>query len=144
MLTITKLMNTLSNLGSWASIIALPITFWVLIETYRIKQHFSNRARLPEILKKLTQHSRTYLANIKPEKDINLAYKDAAIILGILQIFRSKTISKKVASLDEGITKIARITANNQPNANELWEAYTSITKIITSLEQIERDMAWS
>ena len=133
----------LSDIGSWASILSLPITIWVLIETFRIKGHFSARARIPEIRKSLADVSLSYLGNIKTNGDKNLAFEDLARIIGLLKSLQAKPAKKSLTTLGPTIAKINRICESRLTSENDLWGAYTSTIEIITSLEQIERDMTW-
>jgi hypothetical protein len=134
----------LSNIGSWASIVALPITVWVLVESFRIKQHFSTRARIPEIKKALGETSLAYLSNLKDGGDLNFAHAELAKMLALLKSLQAKPISKKLASLHEVVTRISRVSRLRITDRNELWAAYNSIIEITTSLDQVERDMSWS
>ena len=133
----------LSDIGSWASIVSLPITIWVLVETFRIKQHFAARARIPEIRKSLADVSLVYLGNIRNNKDLNAAYGDLARALGLLKSLQEKSATKNLGSLSGAINRISRISSMRITDQNDLWTAYTSIIEITTSLEQIERDMNW-
>ena len=134
----------LSDIGSWASILSLPITIWVLIETFRIKQHFSARARIPEIRKALAETSLAYLGNIRNNKDLNSAYSDLAKVLALLKNLQTRPVTKNLSSLNGVINRISHISTMRITDQNELWSAYTSIIEITTSLEQIERDMSWN
>lgn len=134
----------LSDIGSWASIISLPITIWVLYETFRIKQHFSARARIPEIRKSLADVSFAYLGNIKGAKDLDPAYSDLARAMALLKTLRARPVTKNLTSLNGAINRIDRISTMRIADQTELWGAYSAMIEIITSLEQIERDISWS
>lgn len=133
----------LSDIGSWASIVSLPITIWVLIETHRIKAHFAARARIPEIRAALATASLSYLSNIKPNGDINAAYEDLAKIIALLKSLQDKPAKKSLSTLSGTISKISHVCNARLASQSDLWGAYTSTIEITTSLEQIERDMTW-
>ncbi len=45
----------IQNLAAFSSIIGLGLTMWLLIEAKKIRNSFIRRARLPEVIKELSQ-----------------------------------------------------------------------------------------
>jgi hypothetical protein len=63
---------TLSDAGSLASLIGLLVTFWVAMSVRRIKSFYIVTARVPELARRLKQHSSalaTYLNDFEAFKD---------------------------------------------------------------------------
>lgn len=134
----------LSDFGSWASIISLPITIWVLIETFRLKGKFAARIRIPEIRKDLVKVLRSLLGNMKPQGDRLAAYSDLAKAAALLKNLQTQEGLSRMLTLNDAIRQVDRMVTSRDSSDNDFWIAYQTLTQIITSLEQIERDMPWS
>jgi hypothetical protein len=143
----------ITDIASFASIIGLWITIWVLRETKKIKLSFLAKARLPEVVTDLIQIS-SKLAQTIPDWDTS---KHEILI----EISRCKSILKNIkpklnTDLQEDISKLIvqldekrtiytfwRKKYISEYKKDDVWKIYTEIQSIIESLNQMKSDLRW-
>ncbi|MNH09170.1 hypothetical protein D3C79_686150 [compost metagenome] len=140
----------LTDIGTIASIIGTIISAYLLWIARDIRKSFIRKARLPETIDELTKVSRVIIECIQ---DLPKSEKEF-----IRQIIIAKelvdNLSKKLPDIErKKATSFLKITNKKKyfiftsviKNADndKAWELYTSITGLITALEQLKKDSRW-
>lgn len=140
----------LTDIASFSSILGLVISVFVLIEAKKIRKSFLRRARLPEIMKELTEANNGLSKHLKNWNDgKRFGIEQLSIAKGLLEnleeklpdkerkkvrIFCRKLETKKFLFFTIPITNV---------DEDQAWELYTQLTGLITSLEQLSKDSKW-
>ncbi|WCE04087.1 hypothetical protein [Pseudoxanthomonas sp. JBR18] len=133
---------TLSQIADIASLIGLPVTFWVLYETHLIRQHFSLRARIPELRTALAEQTKTLLSAIQ-SRNSGDAHESLAAITALLRNLEKKVGAAHKQTVTEAIQKIEAVTSQRLSDTRSLRGTYEATLGIVVTLEQVERDLAW-
>lgn len=134
---------SLSNIGSWASIIGLVLTIFVLLNIRSIKQFYLFSARVPELLEKLTKHAASISTHQKnyPTTHQELTLELAGVEM-VLNSLYDKVNRKTKKSVKKTIDSII-LPKTGQASKDEIWSIYIQIHKLITEVEELQSDLKW-
>lgn len=139
-----------TNFASICSILGLLVSLFVLIEAKKIRKSFLRRARLPEIMKELTQANNNLSKNLKNWNESKRnGLEQLSIAKGLLENLEGKLPDKERKKVRIFCKKLElkKMFIFTVPIANieadQAWELYTQLTGLITSLEQLSKDSRW-
>lgn len=140
----------LTDIASLSSIVGLVISIFVLIEAKKIRKSFLRRARLPEIMKELTQANNGLSKHLKDwNEGKRFGIEQLSIAKGLLENLEEKLPDKERKKVKVFCQKLEtkRMFFFAIPITNieeeQAWEFYTQLTGLITSLEQLSKDSKW-
>lgn len=138
------------DIASISSILGLVVTLFILSEAKKIRKSFLRKARIPEIIVELTIRSKNISKGLKSwNTDKNLVNEQYSIVRGLLE-----NISKKLPS-DERLEVEAYIGSFKAKkyflltesrvikHEDHAWELYGELSRVITRLEQLQKDSTW-
>jgi|ERR1700686_239312 len=142
-----KLVSSVWTLGSLASILSLMLTAFVLFELRRIKSFYLFKARVPDLVGRLSQHS-SNLSNYLGDFDNSLPQivKELAISEAVMTSLTKKLGGdprKSVQALLESTHRFrTRYTNINhlQREKESLRGIYVDMAKVVEDLKQLEED----
>lgn len=132
----------LRNIGDVASVIGFLISAYVLFELIIIKRKFLFKARIPDLIKSLKNHTMEMSQRLnafdgsKRELETDLTRCGATL----------KNLKSKVDRNTRQITKqlIKRIQKRNKPpQKEEMWQIYNDLQALIDSLGHLQKDSKW-
>ncbi|MBD9429513.1 hypothetical protein IB257_06165 [Achromobacter sp. ACM03] len=140
----------LTNISSISSILGLIITVFLFIEARKIRGSFIRRARLPELnkeLAKMTSEVSKHLKNWGVDKAPALeSFSKVKALLENIEPKLPTEERKKVLIFLSRLEprKYFFIKANiAQMSEDSVWNLYTDLSGLVTSLEQIIKDSKW-
>ncbi|MGL1903109.1 MAG: hypothetical protein OCC49_13295 [Fibrobacterales bacterium] len=140
-----------NNIGVLATIVALGMTIWILVETKGLKKKFIKKARLPEInseLFKLTELMFKQVKNYSDEKDQFL--KNLTKCKGLIYSLSSKIDGKQEKKLISDI--IPKLNPKKyfimpeplyKMSHEQAWDVCHDLSTIVVTLQQSEKDFKW-
>lgn len=138
------------DISSISSIIGLVVTIFLLIEAKKIKNSFLRRARLPEITKDLNTRSKNICSGLKSwsseKNQVNMQY---AIVRGLLENIATKLPEDERAQVVDYINSLKERSwffwwsSLLIESEDKGWKLYTELGRIITRLEQLQKDSRW-
>ncbi|WP_035242182.1 hypothetical protein [Desulfobacter vibrioformis] len=140
----------LTDFASICSILGLFVSLFVWIEAKKIRKSFLRRARLPEIMKEVTQANNNLSKNLKNWNESKRnGFEQLSIAKSLLENLEGKLPDKERKKVRIFCKKleIKKMLIFTVPIANieedQAWELYTQLTGLITSLEQLSKDSKW-
>jgi hypothetical protein len=135
--------DLLSDIGTVSSIIGLLLTVIVFINIRKIKNFYLFRARVPELIDKLSVHS-SNIASYQYEssdslQNIPLELAKAEVVL---QSLEKKLKGQTRISVQE-LLKIVREFDVSNNTRDDLWNIYVGMMKVIEQIKDIQEDLRW-
>jgi len=138
------------DFASISSIVGVFVAFYILRETADIKKSFLRKARLPEISKELKIKSKNISSGLKSwGTEKNTVNEQYAIVRGLLENITNKLPDderKQVTGFINSLKIRYWIFLKKSlviDEENKGWELYGELSRIITRLEQLQKDSKW-
>lgn len=140
----------ISDTATICSITSLVISIYLIFGINKIKRSFLRKARLPEVLKDLTEANKKLSKNLKDWKSENkYGIEQLIISKGLLKNLKEKLpdnekkiVARFIKSLEPKKYLLFKEKINNI-SSDEAWEFYSELSGLITSLEQLKKDSRW-
>ncbi len=132
----------LSDIADVLEVVGFVLTIYVLITIKKIKNYYVFKARVPDLLKKMSKHASQLsqyhkdFENSKPE--ILLEIGQAEVILNSL----SKKVGKQVNSSIKEVTKQILYYKTYQEKSRA-WDIYISLQKVHQEIINLQEDRKW-
>lgn len=136
--------------ASVSSILGLLGTLYVIYGLKKIKDRFTLKARLPELNNDLRSATSELFNNLKKwQVDNKLAINSLSKIKGLLVSIKRKLPKrdrKKITSFlssvhpKQGYFKKGTLSSLTE---DEVWDRYTTLNELVTTLEQLYKDTKW-
>ncbi len=140
----------MSDLAIISSIIGLGLSVFLFIEARKIKNSFLRRARLPEVLKELSQSNNKISKNLKNwDTESREGIEQFSIVRELLEnlLLKLPDIEKKKVSAFIRTLETRKFWIIKKPimqvTNDQAWELYTGLSGLITSLKQLQKDSKW-
>jgi hypothetical protein len=141
----------ITDLASISSLIGLVITSFLLWEAKKIRNSFLRRARLPEVIKNLSQANNKISKNLKDwEIESRQGIEQFTIAKGLLENLQQKLpeMEKKkvvtyIRKLEVRELLVLKSTIT-EATEDEAWGLYTELSGLITSLKELQKDSHWN
>ena len=140
----------MGNLGSLSSILGLLATIFLIFEAKKLRSSFLRRARLPQITEELSIATSELSENLKFWRQNSApALHTFSKIEGLLGNIRTKLPGKEKKLVDEFLTLLhpKKYLVLTQPLSqltdDEAWDRYTKLNSLVTTFEQLTKDMKW-
>lgn len=144
------------DVASVSSIAGLAIAILLLIEAKKIRKSFLRRARLPEVNTDLNKKSKIIFSSLKAwdlgeniDVEKNTVNEQYAITRGLLENISTKLPEEERSEVLKFINSLRKrrylfwwgtlIIADKE----EGWKLYTELSRIITRLDQLQKDFRW-
>lgn len=129
-------------------IIGFAITFYVLIEIRSIKKSFLTRARLPELIRDLERAGSTLNSNLDKwpgkKNEARSQVKIAATLLHSASQLVPKFERNAALTLEAKFIRAAQTFDERKFDFPEpVWDLYSDMQSMITSLKQISKNLKW-
>lgn len=136
------------DLNTGLSFLGFLISAYTLYEVKRIKASFLARARLPDIIKELSEAGsalNTILGKWPKQRNEARGYiKVSATLLKSALPMLVGEEKKEISKIQEKLSVAANNFSNpNYPNTNEAWDIYSDIQSCLTTLTQVSKNMKW-
>lgn len=136
------------DLNTGLSFLGFLITAYTLYEVTRIKVSFLARARLPDIIKELSEKGSALnsILGAWPEKknEARSHIKVSATLLKSALPMLGKEEKAEISKIHEKLFSAAKCFSDpNYPNTDEAWDIYSDIQSCITTLTQVSKNMKW-
>ena len=133
----------LSDFGSIASLVGLALTIWVAFTVRRIKAHFLVTARVPDLARRLREHSKKVSEFLNDPEAYQIQILEelalAEVTTHSLQATLSGRPRRMVKALLEGVRKASQCNAP-QP---ELRNLYVQMVRVNEQLCDLKKDLKW-
>ena len=140
----------INKIGSVSSVAGLIVTIFLFVEARAIKNSFLRRARLPEINRELTKASSQLSQHLKNwETDKPPALATFSSIKALLENVLPKLPSEEKRKVESYLNRIRPtkylFVKNSISKLSEdaVWELYTELSGLVTSLQQSAKDSKW-
>lgn len=134
---------TLSDWGNVSSIAGLGVTLFVAWSVRRLRQQYSFKARLPQILHKLSERASALSSLLndfeRNRGDIQLELSQTKPLLKSLRSKLSRAQRKSCKNLNAEIDLALRVPVYRK----SVWNVYVSIQTLIQELEELNQDLEW-
>lgn len=138
------------DLSTFSSFIGLIVTAFLFYEAKQIRKSFLRRARLPEITRKLGNISKKISNGLKEwDTSQNFVNEQYSIVRGLLENIAPKLPNDEKVQMLEFINKLKKRTnffwseSRLIENEDQGWKLYTDLSRIVTRLEQLQKDSKW-
>ena len=145
-----KTLELFSFVGSIASILGLLVTGFLFWEARKIRNSFLRRARLPEIIKdlatannKISKHLKNW--NEESREGIHQLLITKELIESLKPKLPDTEKKKSSAYIQKLRPKKWGFFNTNSLNIDEekAWDLYSNLSRLITTLEQLQKDSKW-
>lgn len=138
------------DIASISSILGLVVTLFILTEARKIRKSFLRRARIPEITKELNVKSKNISKGLKSwDTEKNTVNEQYSVVRGLLE-----NISKKLPEDEKLQVEIYINSLKTRKylflmenlvieDEDQAWKLYAELSRIITRLEQLQKDSKW-
>lgn len=140
----------LSDIGSISSIIGIIVTFFLFLEARKIRNSFLRRARLPEVIKDLTETNRKISKHLKEWGDESReGIHQLLIARELIENLKPKLpeIERKKCTAYVQKLQVRRLLFFRSDilviSTDKAWELYSGLSGLITMLEQLQKDSKW-
>lgn len=140
----------LSDVGSISSIVGVIVTFFLFWEARKIRNSFLRRARLPEVIKDLTDANKKISKHLKDWNDESReGVHQLLIAKELIESLKPKlpeSERKKCAAYVQKLQTRRLIFFKSEismVNTEKAWELYSGLSGLITMLEQLQKDSKW-
>lgn len=140
----------LNKIGSLSSVVGLAVTLFLLLEARKIRKLFLRRARLPELNRDLSKSNSQLSENLKGwSSDKTPSLETFSTIKALLENIREKLPSDEKRKVDKYLSnlhpkKLGFISRSlSELTEDEVWDRYTELCGLITSLQQLAKDSKW-
>ena len=133
----------LSILGNIASIVGLALTILVFLNTKKIKEYYLLRARVPELIDKLTECS-SKLA--EQHREFEESRDLISVELGRAEVVLKSLEAKLKGRGRDSVRSLIKSVKNYDVKTQErdsLWAVYVGMTKVIDELRDLQEDLKW-
>ena len=131
----------LTEFGSWASILSLALTLWILIAVRKLRSQYVFKGTVPKLVEKLSTHSSqisSYLNDYKGSKSqIDLEIARTEVVLQSLKRQLPRRHRKPVNSLLRSIKK------SRDPTEYQVRRIYLASVQIVDQVLDLQEDLAW-
>lgn len=136
------------DINTFLGLVGFIITVYVLIEVRSIKRSFMSRARLPEIVQALERAGSDLNANLSnwPSRrnEARSQVKIAASLLKSVATFLPKGEREEALRVHHKLNIAAQTFDDPIFNkAGRVWDLYSDIQSIITTLTQVSKNLSW-
>ncbi|WP_417776701.1 hypothetical protein [Stutzerimonas xanthomarina] len=140
----------ISNVGTITSIIGFFVTVFLLIEARKLRSSFLRKARLPEVveeLKKINKDLSKILKNWNEDsregvRQLRLSKEVVESLKPKLPDYQKKKCSNYIQMLSTRKLFFFR-TDFLSISDERAWQLYEELSGLITSLEQLQKDLKW-
>jgi len=130
---------------SLSSILGLLITFWILLNLNEIRKDFLFRARIPQLIRKLKEHSSRLNKHLQDFDGsipmINLELGKCRANLRSLRSKLPRNSKRSVKKLEKQIQK--NTPAKAESSKDTIREIYTDLNSVIEDMKNLEQDKKW-
>ncbi len=143
-------LTNLNDIGSISSILGVIVTVFLFIEARSIRNTFLVKARLPELIKELTKEKSLLSKNIKTWKqNKNPAIENLLKIKALLDNSQSKLqrperkkVKRYLSLFEPKRLQLFKIPLERFTD-EQVWELFNELGGLITSLQQLPKDLRW-
>ena len=130
---------------SVSSILGLLITVWILLNLHGIRKDFLFRARIPQLIRKLKEHSSRLNKHLQ---DFSGSGQMIDLELGKCRANLRSLRSKLPRNSKRSVKKLEKQIQKNTPTKSEsskdkIWEIYTDLNSLIEEMKNLEQDKQW-
>ncbi len=120
------------------------ISIFVLLDVRQIKESFSRKARVPEIVKDLEKIFSELTKRLANYKDDNLpVYEKIHEARGLLSSIREKMPETQKTAIQSFLDSTDQ-QDEFKKNEDKCWNIYTKLSEIIANIKQLEKDIKWN
>lgn len=135
------------DLNTGLSFLGFCITVYVMLEVRFIKKSFLRRARLPEVIETLTITARELNDYLKQwpeqEKEVICQIKIAASLLRKAKEIVPNEDKQEIQKLLSRLEACSSTSPNTQLSENFCWHLWADIRSVVTSMEQLSKNLKW-
>jgi hypothetical protein len=134
---------TLSDIGSIASIIGLIFTILVLIDVRRLKSYYLFTARMPELARKLREHTLNIAEYLS---DFEKSIQDISVELARLEVVLNSLSRKLDRTSSETVVQLLKYLKNydvERAGKTGLRKIHVYVNKILDEIEDLQEDLKW-
>ncbi len=119
------------------------ISCFVLADTKKIKESFSRKARVPEIVKDFEKIFSALKKSLENYNDGNLhIYQKIHEARGLLSSIKEKMPETQKTAIQSFLVFTEK-PDQFKDNEDKCWDIYTKLSEIIASIQQLEKNSKW-